>query len=574
MASIRTKALALIAVLTIIPGVVLVGVLRVRLDRVVETQTLDIASQFMKLNAGYLESYLNEVENTFRYITDTRVVREAIENDRFVDTYEALLVFRTVADEIAGMVAFRPEIGQLEIHAENGFSYRSGLPGFHLFSRVRDAPQYAPVFDASSGVVWFIAENARSLVIGRRLTPSQTDRPIGVAFAHVPLHRVENILGRFRDGRDRELLLLHREDGVIIGRRTVPVDIREYVSGADAGGSVTIEKAVGGFYVVSTPIGAAGLDLVMVVSAASMLRGSLDLQWFMVISILVVMLLTAAAWVRFSYRVIGPIRRLATTIEQFGDGSTNVPAVVETDDEIGELARTYNRMLERLNQLIEEVYVEQIHRRDAEWDALQAQINPHFLNNTLNSIGALARLKGADDITRMVGALSRMFSMVVYENCHEVPLSKELEYVRLYTQIQKIRFGSRLTVTVDVPEELEKLSIPRFSLQPLVENAIIHGIEPSAEGGEVRVTAWTERGGEHLVLEVCDTGVGLEPETLRRVRETHLSSVSRIGLRNIDERIRTRSGSQFGLTIDSRLGTGTTVTVRLPSSNGSRGGPK
>lgn len=572
MVSIRTKALALIALLTVIPGVVLIGILGVRLDRVVETQTLDIASQFMKLNAGYLHLHLDEIENTFRFITDNRVVRLAVESDRFDDTYEVLLAFRAVADEINRMVAFRPEIGRLEIHAENGFSYRSGLPGFFLYPRVHDNPQYSPIFTKGTSAVWFIADDDRSLVIGRQLSRPGSDRAIGLAFAHVPLHRVENILGRFRDGRDRELVLLHRADGVIIGRRTVPVDVREHVSGVAGDGSVEVAKAEGGFFVVSTPIGAAGLDLVMVVSAASMLRGSLGLQRFMTISILVVMLFTAAAWVRFSYQVINPIRRLAGTIEQFSDGNTNLAAVVETQDEIGELARAYNRMLDRLNQLIEEVYVEQIHRRDAEWDALQAQINPHFLNNTLNSIGALARLNGAADITRMVGALSRMFSMIVYEKCHEVPLSKELEYVRLYTQIQKIRFGSRLSVTIEVPETLDQISIPRFSLQPLVENAIVHGIEPSTKGGEVFIRGWTEQDGDHLVLELHDTGIGIAPERLREVRETKQAGERRIGLRNIDERIRTRFGSGFGVTVESRLGEGTTVTVRLPTVQRGRGG--
>lgn len=565
MRSIRSKVLALILLLTVLPSVALILIVRVRFDRVVQTQALDIASQFMRQNAGYLELYLDEIETTVRYIADTRVVRDAVEADQYHEMYEALLASRAVATEISRIGVLRPEISVLEIHAANGFSYRDGLPGYRSYEEVLDRPMNQPIVAAGGGAVWFYDSASRNLVIGQQLLRHGTRRPIAVFLAQVPLHRIENVLGRFREGGERELLLLQREKEAVIGRQRSRIDVLAEAPRDTGPGQVSVRRAGGGFLIASTPIGIAGLELVMVVSQASLLSGSIGLQQFLLMAIIGVMLLTALAWIRFSHGITDPIRRLVATMEQFEEGRTSVTAEVGSSDEIGELARAYNRMLGRLNQLIGEVYLEQIHRRDAEWDALQAQINPHFLNNTLNSIGSLARLRGATDITGMVASLSRMFSLVIYEKAQFVPLSKEIEYVRLYVQIQEVRFASRLRVDFDIPESLCDVCVPRFALQPLVENAIVHGIEPSPSGGTVRVSARTDETGAKLILEVRDNGVGMAAETLHAVRHGQINGTARIGLRNIDERIRSCAGDRFGISVNSVPGGGTTVTVTVPA---------
>ena len=566
MTRIRTKVLVLVILLNLLPGALLVLIVRYRLDVVVQTQTLDIASQFMRQSAGYLELYLDEIENTVRYISDMAVVQDVIHAEPFDDMYDALLAFRSVTTEISSMVAFRPDIGQLDIHGTNGFSYRSFTPGFRLFGQIVQRPILSPVVEAGGNTVWIFDPRSGDLLTGRMLTDRQTGQTRGILFAQVPLHRIENILGRFRDGRDRELLLFSREHNVIAGRRTPPIAIGNHLPSVADRGAVAVGRADGGFLIAGTPVGQTGLDLVMIVSAASLLSGSIGLQQFLLLTLVGYMILTAMAWLRFSRRLTDPIRQLADTMEQFEGGNTNVTAEIQGDDEIGELARSYNRMLGRLNELFRRVYDEQVHRRDAEWDALQAQINPHFLNNTLNSIGSLARIKGATDITRMVAALSRMFSIILYEKGHVVALSQELEYIRLYVQIQKVRFGDRLEFESTVSEQFLSVCVPKFALQPLVENAIVHGIEQRPEGGRVEIHAVAVDGGSTLEIRVHDNGVGMEPALLADITAREQQVRARIGIRNIHERIRASAGDGYGLHIESEAGKGTTVTVRLPAN--------
>lgn len=566
MTRIRTKVLILVVLLNLLPGALLVLIVRYRLDAVVQTQTLDIASQFMRQNAGYLELYLDEIENTVRYISDMAVVQDVIHAEPFDDMYDALLAFRSVTAEISSMVAFRPDIGQLDIHGTNGFSYRSFTPGFRLFGQIVQRPILLPIVEAGGNAVWIFDPRSGDLLTGRMLIDRHTGQTRGILFAQVPLHRIENILGRFREGRDRELLLFSREHNVIAGRRTPPIAIRDHLPSVADRGSVAVGRADGGFLIAGTPIGQTGLDLVMIVSASSLLSGSIGLQQFLLLTLVGYMILTAMAWLRFSHRLTDPIQQLAHTMEQFEGGNTNVTAEIQGDDEIGELARAYNRMLGRLNELIRRVYDEQVHRRDAEWDALQAQINPHFLNNTLNSIGSLARMNGATDITRMVAALSRMFSIILYEKAHVVPLSREIEYIQLYVQIQKIRFGERLRFECEVPEHLLEVCIPKFSLQPLVENAVVHGIEPRPEGGTVSIVSVSRRGSSDVEIQVADNGVGMTPGVLQAAQSGQHNDEVRIGLRNIHERIQTSAGRTYGLTVESHAGVGTCVTVRVPAS--------
>jgi two-component system sensor histidine kinase YesM len=552
--------------LNILPGIFLVFVVRYRLDAVVQVQTLDIASQFMRQNAGYLELYLDEIANTVRYISDISAVQAAVYAAPYDDMYEALLAFRSVSTEISRMVAFRPEIGQLEIHGANGFSYRGYSPGFRLFREVVHRPMLAPIVEAAGDAEWVFDPLSGDLLTGRMLLDTDTGEAIGIIYAQVPLHRIENVLGRFRDGRERELLLFSREHEMVASRREVPVDVAEHLQYGSDRETMTVARAEDGFLVAGIPIGQVGLDLVMLVSAASLLSGSIGLQQFLVVTLLAYMVLTAMAWLRFSHRLTDPIQQLAHTMERFEGGNTHITAKIQSDDEVGDLARAYNRMLGRLNQLIRDVYEEQIHRRDAEWDALQAQINPHFLNNTLNSIGSLARMKGATDITRMVAALSRMFTIILYEKGHVVPLSQELEYIRLYVQIQKVRFGQRLEFESEVPEHLLDICVPKFSLQPLVENAIVHGIEPRPEGGRVLVAAELAHGETSLIIRVQDTGIGMDAKRLFEVQSGSVQQTKRIGIRNIHERIRASAGASFGLDIESQPGHGTTVTVSVPAT--------
>lgn len=249
-------------------------------------------------------------------------------------------------------------------------------------------------------------------------------------------------------------------------------------------------------------------------------------------------------------------------------------------DEIGVLARSYNSMVSHIEHLQREQirYIhlleeekaradeEQTLKRRAELTALQAQINPHFLYNTLDSIRWKAEMAGADDISRMTTALATLFRISLSQGREIITVEQELRHVESYLMIQKMRYSDRMAYSMDVDPEILKLTTVKLILQPLVENAIYHGIKESTHSGSVFVTGC--RMGDVLQLQVSDNGLGI-PEQKLALLQADLArgkSVSRegYGIFNVNERIRLHYGPQYGLTLESQWGRGTVATVRLP----------
>lgn len=246
--------------------------------------------------------------------------------------------------------------------------------------------------------------------------------------------------------------------------------------------------------------------------------------------------------------------------------------------EAREMAGECNRMLDTIQNLTQTVIRKdkdilgaELERKQAELSFLQSQINPHFLCNTFDSIKGLAALHGETEIRSMANDLSLLFRYSIRPG-ERVPLRDELDAVERYVRIQKTRFGERFAVCYDISEETRELSVPKMILQPLVENAIIHGVEVLDRDG--RLVVESERVGDSLILRVRDNGGGMDPEKLERMqRKLAGAQLERdkdivgyragIGVVNVNNRIRLTYGEGYGVTIDSCLGQGTVVTLRM-----------
>ena len=206
---------------------------------------------------------------------------------------------------------------------------------------------------------------------------------------------------------------------------------------------------------------------------------------------------------------------------------------------------------------------------DAEIRALQAQINPHFLFNTLNTLSTMALLEGAGKTHQMLLSLSDLMRYSLRRSQGLVTLEEETAHVKVYLQIQQVTMGDRLKMRLDVPAELGGLGIPLLTLQPLVENAVIHGLEGKVEGGTVAIAGYLEEGG--AVVEVRDDGCGMESDLAERLLlgeiRPHTGHTAGLGLSNVHQRLQYHFGPDFGLSLDSRPGRGTTVRVHLPAVN-------
>lgn len=263
-----------------------------------------------------------------------------------------------------------------------------------------------------------------------------------------------------------------------------------------------------------------------------------------------------------------PIRKLSEATKQAGSGDFAVRAQEDSNDELAVLNTSFNQMLEKIGQLVEDIRIEQMNLRQAELKLLQAQINPHFLYNTLDSIIWLAEAGEKEQVVQVVSALSDFFRTTLSKGRDYITLQEEETHIRSYLQIQRIRYRDILEYDIQIPQELMQYPILKLTLQPLVENALYHGIKNKRGVGHITVTGRSEE--EKLIFCVRDDGIGMSPTQLERVRamvrgeRQDPESSSGFGLFNVNQRLQLNYGTEYGLKIDSVYEEGTLATVVIP----------
>ncbi len=271
-----------------------------------------------------------------------------------------------------------------------------------------------------------------------------------------------------------------------------------------------------------------------------------------------------------STRLVKPIRVLARQMQVYSIDKELHGLDMARQDEIGHLNRAFSKMLDNIRELFSKLNHEHEVREKYQFEALRAQVNPHFLFNTLNMIRWMAIIRKADNIVESIDALVNMLKFSMSRGGELVSLEEELSNIRSYVFIQNSRFGNRYEVKIDISPELLPLQVIKFILQPVVENAVIHGFDE--ESGTIWI--YGEREEDILKLYVKDNGKGIPPDIINKFsqsKDMHRDEkkLTGIGLANVNERIQVTYGEQFGIQIDSRLGEGTLVTYTLPAIEGS-----
>ncbi|WP_434749843.1 cache domain-containing sensor histidine kinase [Paenibacillus amylolyticus] len=299
-----------------------------------------------------------------------------------------------------------------------------------------------------------------------------------------------------------------------------------------------------------------------------------QIQFYVVSFVFVVCLFGLSASLWFSRSIAQPIFRLMSYMRRAETGNLSAGRWSDRADEIGMLGNSFNRMLSQIRQLISLNELRERQKRDAEMRSLQEHIKPHFLYNTLDTIHWMARKEGADGVSDMASALSRLFRIGLSKGQDYIPLHSELEHINSYLQIQQTRYRDRLHCTVDVPEELQNLYVLKLLLQPLVENAIYHGIKGRRGPGHIVIRGNVQQGRLHLTIQ--DDGAGMTRERLAEMLQLldmpmeSLESTSpewtgkSYGMLNVQARLRLSFGSDYGILLHSKPNEGTCVTIVHP----------
>jgi two-component system sensor histidine kinase YesM len=326
----------------------------------------------------------------------------------------------------------------------------------------------------------------------------------------------------------------------------------------------TNEKTI----ITNCTVGLSGLTVTGIVSENTLYQEINDLRRSQIIMVVIAVLVSMLV-ATFLYRYYYPRFRVLTDTMQRSDLSIRIP--IKSKDEIGLISSAYNKMCDQMQIWIDKQYSTQIQLRTAELHALTAQINPHFIYNTLESIRMQALMDGNEKVSEMLILFGSMFRWAIQSDENIVRLEDELEYISSYLQLQNIRLSNTINICINVDDRFLDCGIPKLVLQPIVENTIIHSKSPELKNtkrlSEIRITV--TQSGKDLQIGISDNGPGITIEKLNAIRNSLRESSSLqysggIGLKNVHDRLHLMFGSSYGLTIESQESIGTRVSICIP----------
>lgn len=301
---------------------------------------------------------------------------------------------------------------------------------------------------------------------------------------------------------------------------------------------------------------------------------SSTLKNFFITMIVVAFIIGIALSLLLAKSILRPVNKLLKGMFAFQSGQLDVEVPVEFENELGVLTDSFNNMTKRIKALIAVNKETEKTKRKSELEALQAQINPHFLYNTLDSIVWMGEAGKTDEVVKMTSSLAKLFRISINKGKEYVTIRQELEHVESYLIIQQMRYGTKLDYSIEFAEELMTVQIIKILLQPIVENAIYHGIKKLPGNGLIQIRVKQGVSDEEkktIIIEIEDNGMGMDEATIEKILKGEINPEAKgsgVGVYNVDQRIKLYYGDSYGLNIESELYEGTIVTLTLPQETG------
>jgi two-component system sensor histidine kinase YesM len=412
--------------------------------------------------------------------------------------------------------------------------------------------------------------DAQQIFFVRRLSSPDTYKPLGYFVLMVDYGYFKSLLESSEEQQGYSLVLTS-EDGIMLYQAGTGIEgVNDYL----AKNIVWKVDSENGVLYTRGEVTGTDWTLIAVQDLSVLFKDTIILRNTLLIITAVAVVIFALLSIAMASDILKPVERLIKSMKRVQGGETGVNVKVDRQDELGYMSKTFNDMIRENEMLVRSIYRAEITKKDAELQALQSQINPHFLYNTLESISWSARLAGVDEISEMVEDLAEIMEAGVGKSEEFIPLKTEIEYIETYLRIMKRRFEDRLKTEIDRDPELKDYKVPKLLIQPLIENAIYHGIDKSAKGGFIKLSA--KKQNDDVVITVTNSG---KPISSREIEElnSHLMMPSdeyfynlrkhqrnNVGIENVNRRIKLYFGEQYGLKIEKNAEGHTQVTALLP----------
>ncbi|MEK3890814.1 cache domain-containing sensor histidine kinase [Bacillus sp. FSL K6-3431] len=405
------------------------------------------------------------------------------------------------------------------------------------------------------------------LAIVKAITDSGSKEVIGVILIDLKLEVIQKVIESVSLGQTGFMYIIEDSGNIVYS----PVNAIVYRINSQwfTEESNRIVKTIRGknFQIITNSFKGLDWKIVSVIALDVSLNVTRELQMYTALIALVTLIFGLLASLFFTKSVTKPIANLRSLMSRVEEGELHLRFPSRSNDEIGQLGKSFNNMIQEIENLINLVYEEQQKKREAELRILQAQIKPHFLYNTLDTIQWMAHDHKAQDIVDIIGALTQLFRIGLSKGSETIKVSEELKHIRSYIYIQMIRYEEKLTYSIEMKGEVMNLTLPKLILQPLVENAIYHGIKTKKGRGEIQITV--ERTTEALFLFVKDDGIGITSDKINQLNQ-QFQSINAIGrdlgygLSNVNERIKLSYGQEYGIRISNNQPEGITVIAKIP----------
>lgn len=572
--SLRGKLLCIFFLLLVLPLGAFTLYAFHRINTVIEEQTFSASQKAFEDTHTAVEDLFGRLTQVSDILTMDPTLYALASGDANTTSYIQRLEDRNRISTTFFYLRSMSGVDRIRLYVNNDYLYTNSTDIVSLQS-VRGSRWLEP-FQNGSVACWFgpsdfsdQPESEQQWYSLMRLIydPSSVQKPLAILRIDIAADRVDAAVSRSTITQNGAVLLL--DDGQILTSSSP--DRAEQLSGslpaAFSDGWTEVNTSLGRFHVQSMILEDCGWTLAAALPRDDIFRTSRELRLEMLV---VVLLLTAAAYFlayRLSHSIARRLYRLNDTMHAVEHGDVSARVEPQGRDEIGQLMRSFSNMMTRIDTLMDEKLEQGQQIKALELKALQAQINPHFLYNSLDLINCTAIASNVPQISRMVNALARFYRLSLSRGREVIPLSDELKHAQLYVEIQNMRFENRVQVKWEIERGVEQCSIIKIVLQPIIENAVIHGIfEREDKTGCLRIAAHRQQ--DDLIITVEDNGVGMDEATRVANFSADASSANTkggYGVRNINARLHLAYGPEYGLFCESEIGHGTCVTIRIPA---------
>ncbi|NOU73287.1 HAMP domain-containing protein [Paenibacillus sp. LMG 31458] len=579
--SLQKKLIILFLPLAIIPLSILGTFSYYKSSQVVQTQVSKTILESLSQVNYSLNYFVKDIEQLTMYIYSNREIQDVLSKDQGRTLAEKQQDEKRVNDILDTFLGFKNWNIAIYLLGENGDRYFTGnlLPNQYddynlnwgLFRKMRLA---------GGNIIWDTHYSMKKtedfgivLSSGRLLKKIETNKPLGFMVVDIMENALADKYNKAQLQPGGQMLLLDRNGYVISStpsKHIVGTKLNEpYLDKVLTGSKGFFEPANKGsapVMVVYDTSEITGFKLVSIVPVAVLTKESSSIRNLMLF--IIILFGVVSCWVAYvlSVTITNPLRKLKSLMYLVENGNMDVAFSSKYRDEVGQLGLSFNKMVQRIKQLIDEVYKKQLMLKEAEIKAIHAQFNPHFLYNALDSINWMARINKMTDISQTVISLGELLRFSIRKGQPFIQVKEDMHQIRNFLFIQQMRYGDKLEVEIQIDEEIESLYTLKLLIQPIVENAITHGLEIKPGKGQLSIRGW--RAQECVRFEIRDNGVGMTSDMVERILSGKYVSDSEqntgIGLENSIKRLQLYFGSNYRFEIESEIMQGTTILIEIP----------